>query len=293
MDAVITYVNGLDPVWQASYEARIGKKILDKRFRDWGTLRYLLRGIDTYMKYVDKVFLIVSGRTQVPEWVDERNLRVVLHEDILPSAYLPLFNCNPLEMYLHRIEGLSEEFIYFNDDFFPLAESSADDFFRKGKAVMSPSRHLLHLDMYKKICWNSDRLARKAAGAPAGLMFLRPQHICAPMLRSSSEKLFQMCRKEIDQTAARPLRTEKDLNQYLYTDYMFLTGQTVPGRLSNRHFSLAAASIDKICAFVENPDRQFACINDVHLSQEKFEAFRQKLLASFEKRLPVRSRFEK
>lgn len=293
MDAVITYVNGLDPVWQAAYEARIGKKVLDKRFRDWGTLKYLLRGIETYMKYIDNVYLLVSGKSQVPDWVDQENLHVIVHEDFIPSRFLPVFSSNPIEMYMHKVPGLSEEFIYFNDDFFPLAESSAEDFFWEGKAVMSPARHLFHIDMYKKICWNSDRLARKAAGAAGSVMFLRPQHICAPMLRSTSSELFDLCHNEIDETASHPLRSEKDLTQYIYTDYMFLTGKTVAGRLSNKHFSLAAASIDKICCFVENPSRKFACINDVHLSQDKFESYRERLLASFEKRLPVKSRFEK
>ena len=37
MDAVITYVNGLDPLWQKDYEKRVGVSILSKRFRDWGT----------------------------------------------------------------------------------------------------------------------------------------------------------------------------------------------------------------------------------------------------------------
>ena len=45
MDIVITYVNGLDPVWQQDYERYTNIPILEKRFRDWGTLRYLFRGI--------------------------------------------------------------------------------------------------------------------------------------------------------------------------------------------------------------------------------------------------------
>ena len=46
MDAIVTYVDGLDPLWQMDYESKVGKKILDKRFRDWGTLKYHFRGLD-------------------------------------------------------------------------------------------------------------------------------------------------------------------------------------------------------------------------------------------------------
>ena len=45
MDAIVTYVDGLDPLWQKDYETAVGEKILDKRFRDWGTLKYQFRGI--------------------------------------------------------------------------------------------------------------------------------------------------------------------------------------------------------------------------------------------------------
>ena len=55
MDAVITYVNGLDPVWRSDYERYTKVPVLEKRFRDWGTLRYLLRGIQKHMPFIRKV----------------------------------------------------------------------------------------------------------------------------------------------------------------------------------------------------------------------------------------------
>ena len=51
MDIVITYVNGLDPEWQKSYEKHTNTPILEKRFRDWGTLKYLFRGIEKNMPF--------------------------------------------------------------------------------------------------------------------------------------------------------------------------------------------------------------------------------------------------
>ena len=113
MDAVITYVNGLDPVWQKDYEKHTNIPALEKRFRDWGTLKYLLRGIEKYMPFIRNVYLVVSHESQVPEWTDCNNLHIVLHKDIIPAEYLPTFNSTAIEMFLHRIEGLDEEFLYF------------------------------------------------------------------------------------------------------------------------------------------------------------------------------------
>ena len=139
MDAVITYVNGLDPVWQEAYRSRLGEDIKRKHFRDWGTLKYLLRGIEAHLPFVRNVFLVVSGESQVPEWADREGLKIVFHRDIIPAQFLPVFNSTAIEMYLHRIPGLDEEFIYLNDDFFPVRDCRQEHFFRDGGSGIPPA----------------------------------------------------------------------------------------------------------------------------------------------------------
>ena len=150
MDIVITYVDGNDPVWKQDYEKYTNVPVMEKRFRDWGTLKYLLRGIEVNMPFIRNVYLVVSHESQVPQWADKTNLNVVLHKDIIPAEYLPTFNSTTIEMFLHRIEGLDEEFVYFNDDIFPVMPSQPEDLFRDRKAVIGMSRHLLSTSMYKK-----------------------------------------------------------------------------------------------------------------------------------------------
>ena len=71
MDAVITYVDGNDSAWKQDYEKTTNVPVMEKRFRDWGTLKYLLRGIETKMPFIRNVYLVVSHTSQVPEWVDQ------------------------------------------------------------------------------------------------------------------------------------------------------------------------------------------------------------------------------
>ena len=291
MDIVITYVNGLDPVWQADYERYTNTPLLEKRFRDWGTLRYLFRGIAENMPFIRKVHLIVSGESQVPEWVNREEVNVVLHKDIIPAEFLPTFNCNPIEMCLHRIEGLDEEYLYFNDDMFPMRPCEPTDFFREGRGVIGMSRHLLAHDMYKKICRNSDSLARKALGKRHCCLFLRPQHICSPMLRSECERLYAIVEPQIRASMTR-VRTEDNLNQYLYLDYMYLRGKIIAERISKKHFSLGIASASKLHCFIEQPSHKMTCINDVQLSEERYTELRTTLLSSFDNRFPQKSKFE-
>lgn len=292
MDAVITFVDGNDPFWKKDYELFTNKPVMEKRFRDWGTLKYLLRGIEVMMPFVRKVFIVVSHPSQIPSWVNRDNLDVVLHKDIIPEEFLPTFNSTTIEMFLHRIPGLDEKYLYFNDDMFPVSECKESDFFRDGKPVIFMKKHLLASGLYKIQCRNSDRLARKALGMNTGLCFARPQHICSPMLKSSCERAFDSVKEEIYLSLSR-LREEKNLNQYFFLDYMYYEGFLISSKISNRHFSTAVASAKKIGSFIKMPDRSFCCINDVKMSEDKFNMMQKSITAAFEERFPVKSRFEK
>ncbi|MBQ8169361.1 MAG: hypothetical protein IJZ98_01310 [Bacteroidales bacterium] len=293
MDVVITYVNGNDPVWKQDYEKYTNVPVMQKRFRDWGTLKYLLRGIENRMPFVRNVYLVVSHLSQVPEWVDRKNLKIVLHRDIIPEEFLPTFNCNPIEMHLHRIPGLDEEYLYFNDDMFPVGDCKPEDFFRNGRPVIGYYRHFIAGNMYKKICRNSDRLARKALGLKPSFFFTRPQHICSPMLKSQCEELYSMVEEQVRRTSASRTRTENDLNQYLFLDYMNYKGMVIREKISNKHFSVSVASPESLEAFLRKPDRNLVCINDVHLSESRYEALHDAILNAFESVFPIKSKYEK
>ena len=292
MDIVITYVNGLDPEWQKSYEKTTNTPILEKRFRDWGTLKYLMRGIEANMPFIRKVHLVVAQESQIPEWVNREKVNVVLHSDIIPEKHLPTFNCNPIEMHLHRIEGLDEEYLYFNDDIFPLKPCKPTDFFDNGQALLGMSRHLFAFDMFKKICRNSDRTARKALGLKPSLCFLRPQHVCTPMLKSVCEEVYEKVEEEIA-ASLTTTRESNNLNQYLFLDYMYLKGVLRNRRLSKKHFSLGIASASKLRKFLEQPTHKLTCINDVQMGEEKFQSIQKILSETFERILPQKSKYEK
>ncbi len=291
MDVVITYVNGLDPVWQADYEKYTKIPVLEKRFRDWGTLKYLLRGIETYMSFIRNVYLVVSHKSQVPNWVDCSNLHIVLHKDIIPAEFLPVFNSTAIEMFLHRIDELGEEFLYFNDDMYPVSPCQPEDFFRNGKGVIGMKKHFFATGMYKKQCRNSCNFARRALGMSSSWLFLRPQHICSPMLKSLCEELFHNYENEIMDTVTR-VREEKNLNQYIFLDYMFYKGAIINENISKKHFSVAIASLEDIHKFIINPTRKMVCINDVKLSESRYKKMRNAILCAFEERMPQKSRFE-
>lgn len=300
MDAVITYVNGLDPVWQAQYAQITQQPVLQKRFRDWGLLPYLFRGIEQYLPFVERIFLVVSSDSQVPEWVNRQTVQVVLHEQIIPAPFLPTFNSSAIEMFLRCIPDLSEQFLYLNDDCFPVLPMSPDLFFTANGGIATHfQRHFWALDKYKKRCRQADHLARLAVERNGGSItnkaswgYVRPQHTCTPMLRTASEEAFEAVKAELLKVIT-PLRSAYNVNQYFFTDYLYYSGRAVNKRLATKHCSMAVYSAPQIAEFVVKPVAPWICINDVSMSEIKESQMRAALQTAFEQRFPAPSRFEK
>lgn len=293
MDIVITYVNGKDEQWLQSYEEHTRVPILTKRFRDWGMLPYLFRGIEQNMPFVRKVYLVVASESQVPQWINREKVEVVLHSDFIPQKFLPTFNSNTIEMYLHRISGLDERFLYFNDDMFPMLPCEENDFFREDKSVIHFSSHIfVGANMYKQICKNSDQLVRGLLGLKPTKRFIRPQHICSPMRKSLSEQLFASAQEEIENSITIT-RTAENYTQYIYLDYLYYKGYIMDQRLSNKHISVALSTPGKVSHCILCPRKKLLCINDVHLGEKHYLSMRSAIQEAFAGRFPNKSQYER
>lgn len=142
IDFVVCWVNGEDEKWWRKMEEYKGVCCGDSnevRFRDWGLLKYWFRAVEKYAPWVHRVYLVTDG--QCPSFLNEsyEKVRVVDHKDFMPASYLPSFNSNAIELNFHRIKGLSECFVAFNDDMYLNAAIGRDYYFNEeGLAVDSP-----------------------------------------------------------------------------------------------------------------------------------------------------------
>ena len=135
IDFVVTWVDGSDPSWiakknQYSTQAGSYKKSMSsqKAYRDWGTFKYWFRGVEKFAPWVNHIYLVTDN--QVPTWLSTKStkLTVVDHRDFIPGEYLPTFNSNAIEANIHRIKGLSEHFVIFNDDTYLTSTVKPDDY---------------------------------------------------------------------------------------------------------------------------------------------------------------------
>lgn len=143
IDFVLTWVDGADADWlkkKASYLPGAVKN--DARFRDWGILKYWFRAVEAYAPWVRKIFLITDN--QCPDWLNLNYAKLVLvdHKDYIPKKYLPTFNSNCIEVNMHRIKGLSECFVSFNDDMFINQPVTPEYYFQKETPCDAPYEHV-------------------------------------------------------------------------------------------------------------------------------------------------------
>ncbi|XP_053403266.1 N-acetylglucosamine-1-phosphotransferase subunits alpha/beta-like [Mercenaria mercenaria] len=130
VDLVYTWVNGSDPKHQAilarlkttlqkakAYTATRDRNLANMRFVDNGGLRYSLRSVEKNANWIRHVFIVTNG--QVPDWLNVENPRVTIvkHEAIFDHPEnLPTFSSHAIEHNIYKIRGISERFIYMNDD---------------------------------------------------------------------------------------------------------------------------------------------------------------------------------
>ena len=148
IDFVITWVDGNDPEWQAQKALYSGKSIGDsraKRYRDWEFLPYWFRAVEACAPWVNQIHFVTCGH--LPPWLNTQHpkLHVVNHKDYIPEQYLPTFSCRPIELNMHRIPGLSENFVYITDDMFLLQPVGEELFFKKGLPCDTAILHASHI----------------------------------------------------------------------------------------------------------------------------------------------------
>jgi hypothetical protein len=122
------------------------------RYNENEELKYSIRSVYKNFPYFRNIYVIVKDG-QKPDYLkfDDR-LKLVNHSEIIPKEYLPTFNSMAIEAYIHHIEGLSEHYIYFNDDLFVLQKLGVDYFIDKeGIPIMCDNRDFC----YKKFDRNS------------------------------------------------------------------------------------------------------------------------------------------
>lgn len=236
IDLVMPYVNNKEKVWITSFKifckthkeyAYKLQEINGERYRDdYNLFELNLKLIRACLPFIRTIHLIVSNPEQV-KGLDLTGVHLVLHKDIMPESILPTFNSSTIEMFIHKIEGLSERFIYQNDDMIPLRVMSESDFFDgdKAKITIFTQHETTNNSLFRQMVLNQYREVFKGTDDYLGDDFyLRPEHSATPMFLSVV-KYTREKYKDIIDAHLEAFRNEYQHTQYLYVYEMIKQGR--------------------------------------------------------------------
>lgn len=329
IDFVVSWVDGNDPAWRAEkkkYLPSQGQDAAEERYRDWGNLKYWFRGVEAFAPWVRTVHFLTYGH--LPEWLNTEcpKLHIVRHADYIPAEYLPTFNSHTIELCMHRIRGLSEQFVYFNDDFFLLRPVKPERFFVKGKpcdmlafqpVVANPENPVMsHIYLNNTLVLSKYFKKRENVKSQPGNYFkvgypplyffynmlelLFPRftgfytvHGPMPFLKHTFETLWEKEGALLRETCSHKFRDEKDVSPYLLREWQKLTGNFTAGNAEKnfRYFNVGSDN-PKLCSVIRKQKADIVCINDANEPID-FERAKRQISEAAGTILPRASMFEK
>lgn len=158
IDAVITWVDGNDPAHRARmvrYGSRADFSRDDvagsTRYASIGEIAWCVASINRFAPFINRIYIVTDNQDpQLGDFLQHNfpeghiPVEIVDHKAIFRGyeEYLPVFNSVAIETMLWRIPGLSERFIYFNDDCLLAAPVTPSDFFTDDGVVCYAVRRL-------------------------------------------------------------------------------------------------------------------------------------------------------
>lgn len=324
IDFVITWIDGNDPNWRAEkqrFQPAQDSDDSDIRYRDWNTLRYWFRAVENYAPWVNRIHFVTWGH--IPTWLNVNNpkLHIVRHSDYIPPEYLPTFSSHPIELNLHRIPGLAEQFVYFNDDTFLNAPVKPTDFFRNGIPVDrlifdveypadSQISEIIHndvrliskyVDMRTILRRDAGKVFYPLYGIP-GLknLFVLPfrhftgfynHHLPISFTKTAFKQMWAQEYSVFDETCQHRFRSNSDISPWVIRYWNLAQGNVIPCSYRQGKVFAISNHNKKMYNALLHSHYKMLCCNDNALNFA-FDEVRSQLITVFETKFSQKSSFE-
>ena len=333
VDFVVLWVDGSDPEWLAekskyqNNDDMIKKYNTAARFREWDNFNYWFRSVEQYAPWVRYVYLVTWGHT--PAWLNKehRKLKIIKHQDFIPQKYLPTFSCNPIQLNLWRIEGLSEHYVCFDDDIFITKPLNKSDFFYNGLpkecAIAKPEYPRVNMDTWEHQLFNvagvinsSFDIKKSIAKNPEKwfsykygnylkynvrayednkIVGMYYTHLAGPSRKSVCKEVWDEIGEQLDKTCMNRFRTMSDLILQVFRLWNIFKGDFEP--VERDYYGYAANitpdNFDYFKKCILSDNYKMICVNDSdYLKEENFDQLKNQLLKVFETKYLEKSSFE-
>lgn len=333
IDIVIPWVDEKDLSWEKerikySKQGSYNKfETSNNRFQCWDNLNLWFRAIEECMPWVHKVFLITCGH--LPDFlnIDCSKLRVVSHSEYIPSEYLPTFNAGTIEMNVHRIKDLSENYIMFNDDVFPLSYIDEEYYFKDDMvcdeaveniitttsfgAVSNAVRYATVNNMFiinrhfkkrevqaknpeKWFCEKyGERLERtKACEYWYDFPGFYDPHMANALKKSTLRHLWEVEPDALHRGSLDRFRGSADVTQYLIRYWQLCTGEFVPRKTEGKVFFPNINSYEEVVNAIDKGMYPMISFNE-NCTPDEFIVMKKAINEALKRRFPNKCSFEK
>ncbi len=254
IDIVYLWVDGSDAAWIAKKNQYLPKsEALDPeiagecRFVDRDELKYSLRSLERYAPWINHIYIVTDS--QRPKWLKENlpNVTIVDHHEIIPSQYLPLFNSAVIELFIHKIEGLSEHFLYANDDMLFGRELTPSFFFHPdGEPIVRLAKQKIkgRTGNYQRKIYHMQMLTRERYSRH---FRQAPHHNIDAYRRSDFEQTMAEFAAEVEQSLGSRFRQDGDMQRAI-VNYRLLALSTKK-RVKVGRYNGATGVADRLVRF--------------------------------------------
>lgn len=302
IDVVITWVDGADPAHKLKIgpylnpQARRSDDIAGPtRYGSRGEIFYCVASVFRFAPFVRKIFIITDSQNpNLGEFVQQNfpessiEIEIVDHAVLFRGyeSYLPVFNSRAIETCTFRIPGLSENYVYFNDDFFLVRPITPSDWFIGDKIVAYGHWRSLPLD---KLLWLVKPLknGHKPIGFKDGMIaaarrlgriwkYFHLEHMPHPIKKSVLKKYFDTNDDVLRDNISHKFRSGKQFNtQELHYLLMFNEGRVILESPNDRFLYLKPVKRGnnyinrKLNIYEQNQNITFCCIGSIDMATEE------------------------
>lgn len=307
IDLVFTWVDGSDPDWRADYDRERARAhpmhplaSAQARYRSWDLLRYSLRSIWWYTDFARRIYLVTAG--QVPPWLDvgHSGITMVSHEEIMDADALPTFNSHAIESRLHHIPGLSDHYVYCNDDLLIARPLGARSFFtREGLARVALGSEPIPGGPATLVDAPIDAASKNGrallADAYDYVASRKLAHVPFPQIRSLVEELEERFADEFDRTLRSRFRDRDDISvaAFLSQHAALATKAATESEIRAEYVNVADRwAHERLEVIRELREADVVCINETAIDEDSESAIASMLDGFLRSVLPEPSPFE-
>ena len=277
IDLVFSWVDGTDLEFQRARARQMQSYVVgegddhEARFRQLDELRYALRSVHLFAPWIRRIFVVTDSPR--PHWLaDHPKVTIVRSEEFFADpSVLPTHNSQAVESQLQHIPGISEHFIYSNDDMFFGRPVSPDMFFSPGgvtKFIEATTRIGLGENNPSRSGFeNSARVNRRLLQERFSRVTTRHlEHAATPLRKSVLLEMEEEFAEDFTRTAASTFRASTDISvtNSFYHYYALMTGRAVvqtQARVKYVETTLKIA-LKEMDSLLKQRSYDFFCLND-------------------------------